>query len=307
MPSIDRKRRRSRALSVNIPDCLGGMGVYTVNLVSGCAFECAFCKFRANKYFPFDRVVTYSDIANQLAEEVDSLRRRGQEVRMIIINPSSDAFFGDEQVDDAAVRCLDVLLSRGIFVNISTRGILPREAVDLLAAKPNLAMVTVNISSPSESFKRIFEPRVPSVAARLSMLQLLHDSGIPTRGRIEPLIPMENDTREQLETLLSLFKQTGVRDVVVSFLQMSPDVAARLREMVNRVQASMLTHWFKNEDGQLVRSADREYRRKKYEECKAYAAKIGMRVMVCACRNADMYSGRCYVVPERLAAARMLL
>jgi len=282
------------------------MGVYAVNLISGCPFECAFCKFRANKYLPTGHLVTYSDVAQQLAEEVDSLRRRGQEVRMVLLNATTDAFFGDDVVDKAAVRTLDVLLARSVYVNITTRGIIPRDAVELMAARPNLVTVTCNISSPSDSFKRIFEPRVPSVAARLSMIRSLHERGIPVRGRIEPLIPMENDTRDHVDHLLSLFRETGVRDVVVSFLQMRIDVAARLKEMVNRVQASMLTHWYRSPDGGLARQVDREYRKNKYEEYKKHGAKLGMRVIVCACRNADMYSGRCYVAPERPAGKRLL-
>jgi len=282
------------------------MGVHTVNLVHGCPFECAFCKFRANRYLAPNQVVVYEEIAQQLAEEVDSLRRRGQEVRMILLNATTDAFFGNQIVDAACVKTLDVLFSRNIYLNITTRGIIPPDAVDLMAARPNLVTVTVNISSPSESFKRIFEPNVPSVAARLSMIRTLHERGIPVRGRIEPLIPMENDTKDHVETMLSLFREAGVRDVVMSFLQMNSDVASRLRDMVNRVQASMLTHWYKDDKGTLNRQIDREYRRNKYEEFKKFAAKAGMRVLVCACRNADMYSGRCYVAPER-PTGRLLL
>jgi len=297
---VQKKKRKSRALGTGVPQCLARMGVYSLNIVSGCAYECAYCKFRAKKQTPADTVVLYTELPEQLAEEVEGLKRRRHDLRMVLFNTASDAFFGDAQTNEIASQCLRNLLDNDVHVSIATKGVLPPEVVDILATRPHLVTVAMNIAAVGESFQRNFESRVPPLSERLAAMSAVRARGIPLRGRIEPLMPMENDSREQVERLLAVYRDAGVREIVVSYLQMSPDVATRMKDRVNRVQASMLGHWYKSPEGRVERQLDRKYRRRKYEEFKESAARLGMRVLVCACRNADMYSGRCFVVPPRL-------
>ena len=297
---VQKKKRKSRALGTGVPQCLARMGVYSLNVVSGCAYECAYCKFRARKQTPADSVVLYSELPEQLEEEVEGLKRRGTEFRMVLFNSASDAFFGNAQANEIAARCIQTLLDNDIHVSVATKGLIPPDVLDILANRPHRVIVSCNLAAVSESFQRNFEPRVPPLAQRLAAIKAVGARGVPLRGRIEPLMPMENDSREQVERLLSMYRDAGVREVVVSYLQMTPEVATRMRDRVNRVQASMLGHWYKSSEGRLERLLDRKYRRRKYEEFKESADRLGMRALICACRNADMYSDRCFIVPPRL-------
>jgi len=227
---------------------------------------------------------------------------------MVLFNTTSDAFCGESLIERVARDCLEVLLSRGIFVNLSTRGTLPAEVIEVLTRRADMVIVTYTIAALTESFQRGFEPRVPPAEDRLRMVKRLSMARIPVRGRIEPLIPMENDSPSHLEQLLSQFRKAGVSDVVTSYLQMDQAVAERLKQRTNRLQFSMIAPWFRDPNGALLQQLDREYRRRKYQEIKTLGAKYSIRVHVCACRNLDMFQGRCFVVPvESTTAPKPLL
>lgn len=307
MISYERKKRKSRALGTGIPRCLQNMNIYSVNIIAGCAFECAYCKFRARRFTARNTVIIYSQIAEQLDEELTALERKGQAVRMVLFNTGTDAFSGHEKVDDLAFRSLKTLFEHGVHVGITTRGILPEPCLCLLVENRHLVTMTYGVTSTSESFRRLFEPSVPPIEKQVAVMKRLTGHSIAVRGRIEPLIPMENDSREDVERLLAVFRSAGVREIVISYLQMLPEVVHRLKSRVNRVQASMLSHWYKSPDGLLLRQLESRYRKRKYGEIKDIATHMGMRSLVCACRNADMYSGRCFVVPPRLDGQSTLL
>lgn len=308
MIRVERIQRRSRALTAGLPQCLQTGDVSAFNVISGCAFECHYCKYRARGRTPADKVVFYTHIAGQLAEELDDLAGRRQLPRMVLFNTISDAFFGDTKVAEVARDCLASFFAHRIYVNLSTKGLLPRSTYDIVAGNASLITVTGSIAALSESFQRLFEPRIASAEERLARLRELHELRVPVRGRIEPLVPMENDSEKEIETLLALFRRAGVREVVLAYLQLDRPTRERLRHKLGEVQMSMLMPWYRGPDGEPTMLVERAYRARKYLEFKAIGKRLGVRVVVCSCRNADIYTGRCFVMPARLEkAARSLL
>jgi len=300
MIHLEKIRRRSRALNAGLPQCLQGGDTTAFNVISGCAFECHYCKYRARGRTPPDKVVFYTHIAQQLSEELADLSSRRQIPRMVLFNTISDAFFGDAKVAAVAGDCLGHFFAHKVYVNLSTKGIIPRALFDILSSNASLVTVTGSISALSESFQRLFEPRVATAETRLSSLRQLHDLRVPVRGRIEPLIPMENDSEKEIETLLGLFRRAGVREVVIAYLQLDRPTRTRMRQKLGEVQMSMLMPWYRTQHGEPTMFVDREYRGRKYLEFKAIGERLGVRVVVCSCRNADIYTGRCFVMPAKL-------
>jgi DNA repair photolyase len=302
MLKLEKVSRRSRALTAGLPQCLQGGSVAAFNVISGCPFECHYCKYRARSKTPADKVVLYTRIADQLAEELADLARRKHLPRMVLFNTISDAFFGDRLAAHVAAESLSHLFARGIYVNLSTKGLVPRSLYEVLARHPGQVTVTLSVAATSESFQRLFEPRVALADERLAGLKELHAMGVPVRGRIEPLIPMENDSEKDVGDLLGRFRKAGAREVVMAYLQLDHATRKRTRERLGNVQQSMLIPWFQDPNGDTGMFIDRAYRKKKYLEFKAMGEALGVRVVVCACRNADIYSGRCFVLPAAVAS-----
>jgi DNA repair photolyase len=292
------KDRKGRALGAGVPQCLANQGIVTLNVLSACPLECHYCKYRARSKSPTDQILRYSDLPAQLDEELAQLKRRNRVPPLALFNTVTECFIGDAQVDRCARQCLEVFFSHAIHVSLTTRGLVPPEVMGVLARRPDLITVTSTIASLAESFQRIYEPRIVPAKERLALMRQLRAVGIPVRGRIEPLIPMENDSARQLQELLAEMRGAGVREVIVSYMQMDPSVWARLRERVSRVQFSLLSPWYRTQEGELAFLLESAYRKRKYEEIKALGSKLDLRILVCACRNADMYTGRCFIVPN---------
>ncbi len=245
-------------------------------------------------------MVLYTELPAQLDEELRDLAARRQLPNMVLFNTTSDAFFGDPNAHRIAQECLELLFDHRIYVNLSTKGLLPRSVYEVLTRNPSRVTVTGSVAAPTESFQRLFEPRVCGAEERIARLRELHEIGVPVRGRIEPLIPMENDSEKDFEKLVSLFRKAGVREIVTAYLQLDRPTRQRLRERLGTVQFSMIMPWYRDPNGDPMTLLDRDYRKKKYAEFKEVGRRLGVRIVVCACRNADIFTGRCFVVPAPL-------
>jgi DNA repair photolyase len=295
-----KKREKSRALTGGLPQCLTNSGTSAFNVISGCSFACRYCKYRARQQGLEQAVIIYTRLADQVIAELSQLETRGQLPRMILFNTTTDGFCGLKEVNKIAAACLEAFFARGIYVNLTTKGLLPDEVIEVLIRHSELVTVTGTVAALSESFASRFEPHVPPAPQRLAILRRLLERGVPVRGRIEPLIPMENDGERDIMSLLELFRRSGLKEVVVSYLQLDRFTRPHLKQRIGAVHYGMLKPWYEDSDGVGRFLSDKEYRLKKYNEIKKLGTKAGVRVMVCACRNADLYTGRCFVMPAQL-------
>lgn len=294
------RENKSRAFTTGLPQCLVDSRVLAFNVVSGCPVDCHYCKYQTKDTSRADTVHLYTMLGRQVREELASMTRRDCLPQMVLFNTVSESFFGNALANQVAGEVLEALFAAGVYVNLTTKGIMPRSVMEIAARNPHLVTVTVNVASLSESFHRLFEPRVATPEDRFQMIRRLRELGVPVRGRIEPLVPTENDSPKDIESLLARFREVGIRDVVVAYLHYGLDVANRLARRVSRVQTALLGPWYRGPNGETVHLVDKEYRKRKYADFKQIAQKYSMRLLVCACRNADIYSGRCFVMPAPL-------
>src|SRR5690606_15193908 len=80
--------------------------------------------------------------------------------------------------------------------SLITKGRLIERDVDILAdmARDGLVAVYISITTLDPDLKRKLEPRTASPAARLRMVRLLSNAGIPVGVMVAPVIPVVNDT-----------------------------------------------------------------------------------------------------------------
>jgi len=226
---------------------------------------------------------------------------------MVLFNTATDCFFGRTDVHQIAGECISVLQKHNVFFTLSTKGVIPMDILQLLARRPELCQINYGISSWSDTFCSTFEPGLPAQADRMECLSRIHRLGLRLRGRIEPLIPMENDSLDSLEAVFRVLSRCGAREVVMGYLRMTPEVQERMAGFLPKVHLSMLMRWFRTEDGGPGGSVSREVRKENYDRIKEFGRKIGLNVLVCACRNSDLYRGRCWVVPEAPTAGQKTL
>lgn len=298
MPEFRVLARKSRALGVTSSlSCWNEQGLFTLNLVHGCPFECAYCKYRAHAYLKPDYYEIYPYIQQQLIEELAALRRRRHPIRAVLVNTDSDAFFGDPRVDKAAALCLEVLVLHHVPIFLQTRGILPDPVLAQLQKAPEGSRVLYGISSVQEEFVSAFEPNVPTLVQRRRLLHALVDRGIPVRGRVDPLIPQENDQDDAVAALFAEYAKAQIRHVSVSYLTWNAELGERLAKRLAPGRSALLQQWFRDQEGVVRPMLPREYRLARYRRFVDIGKSLGLQVHVCSCRNADLSRTACLGVP----------
>ena len=313
---IYRVSRKSRALGTGIPRCVSGTGTHSLNVVRGCLMACAYCSWRALPSSPADNeLYIYQDIAEQLREELDRMDRSGHRPPLILLNTGSDCFMGLGEVDRIATDCIALLLRRRIPVQITTKGTMPRDLIALLARHADLVQVQTSVPAASEAFYARFEPIAPGLDARLGMLRTLAAAGLDVRVRIEPLIPTENDSEQELEEILRAVYRVGVRRVSAAYLQMRLGVEKRLSARIGPMRTNLISQWYRREvpSARPIREDARErtdilppraHRLEAYRILWKLARTLGMGMSICGCRNPDIHGGACYSVPAGTPGVR---
>ena len=292
--------RKSSALRRPSLPCLSRS--YTVNLTSGCAFDCVYCYTQSFSNRPRrGEVVFYANTVQLLRRELARKRSGGF---WVFFSTSCDVFQPYREVIDAAYRCFEMLINHPARILISTKAEIPDRFFALFASAPHLFHVQVGITTLDVKTQLIFEPRAAKPARRLDNLERLLSLGVACDARLDPLIPGLTDTEENLAALFKELAAVGVRRAEASFMFLR-------RGNMRRVMRLMGKDWVARHYSYCVKDYCYRgeillprpgYRRRVYDLATEIAADFGIRLGLCACKNPDITADRCH--PARSADGR---
>ena len=283
---------------------------YALNVTNGCLHRCVYCYARGySQAPPAGKVELYANLPQLLASELDNPRRR-KRPELVVFNTASDCFQPHPEIQRVTREVLAVLLKRRVMISFLTKGLIPRETLDLLAERPELVRAQVGLVSLSEGYWRTFEPFAPSPERRLAVVEGLRRAGVETEVRIDPVIPFVTDMEDEIRRLLTTLRALGVRRVTVSYLHLRPAIEGFLKKELGEVWRRIEV-CFKNQPWRTVGLSTRSklvplpLRRRGYARFERIGAELGLEVVVCSCKNPDLGGGLC-VPPPSMVAPRQL-
>ncbi|MCD6254043.1 MAG: radical SAM protein [Thermotogae bacterium] len=198
-----------RAKSILTPSRIPGI-TYSLNPYVGCAFACRYCyasfmiRFKNYKE-TWGNFVEIKLNAPQLLEKELGKKRPGTIEMSLVCDPYQPI----EERYGLTRACLEVLLrfstvSRYFPLSILTKSPLVLRDIDLLKRLPNVE-IGFSIGTHDEAIRRLFEPKAPSLQARLQALKKLKEAGIRTYALVAPVLPMDP------ERLASMLKDVADR------------------------------------------------------------------------------------------------
>ena len=107
----------------------------------------------------------------------------------VMISSVTDPYQPLEEEYQLTRQCLEILLEHQFPVGILTKSPLVLRDVDLIKEFKEIE-VGVTVTTDDETIKGIFEPRAPSIDARIHALKTLYENGINTYAFIGPMLPM---------------------------------------------------------------------------------------------------------------------
>ncbi len=222
---------------------------YTVNLYSGCSFNCLFCYIRGSKYGQhMERSLSVKSNALELLERQLSNRAKKGQYGIIALSSATDPYLHAERDFRFTRQALEIILKYRFPVHILTRSDLVLRDLDLIQAideaailpeeirKPlsRGAIVTFSFSTVDDAVARIFEPGATPPSQRLQAMSQTKDSGLLTGVSMMPMLPWISDTTQSLNEMLSAFQSCKVDYVLPATLTLFGSGPSDSRTLVMR-------------------------------------------------------------------------
>lgn len=207
----------------------------TFNPYTGCDHACVYCY--ASGYIPkFFNCRPKKDLISRLRREAAKLKGE-----IISIANSSDPYPNLEANTGLMRKCLEILSQQECKIQIITKSSLIVRDIDLLKKMPS--MVSLTMTTDSDSIAKLIEPHAPLPSERLKAVETLINKGVPTSVRIDPIIPLVNDNMENLiETLASM----NVKHITASTYKVKPDNWQRFSIALPKIAKKLKPLYFEN-------------------------------------------------------------
>jgi len=164
---------------------------YCINPYTGCSHACRYCYASFMKKFtghsePWGDFVDIKVNAPQILQRQLKRASKGS----VMISSVTDAYQPVEAKYKLTRQCLEVLLPYQFPVFILTKSQLVLRDMDLIKKFEDIE-VGITITTDNEKMREIFEPKAPTIEARIHALKTLHENNIKTYAFIGPALPMD--------------------------------------------------------------------------------------------------------------------
>lgn len=237
-----------------------GMGFWSVNPYTGCAFGCAYCYARYAHRYVMERAAVDDRLAGAAEREAGHIPpwlaferhifvkrnaasalaralRHGSERHValvrgdaIVIGTATDPYQPAERRFRITRAVLEVLAEHpGLRVVIITKSPLVTRDIDVLARLARHASLTVHVSliTTDRMLARRLEPRAPTPEARLRAVRRLARAGIDVGVNCMPVLPGITDHPRALEALVRGVADAGATHLAVGSLRLQHEARKR--------------------------------------------------------------------------------
>ena len=126
-------------------------------------------------------------------------------------------------------KCIEVLARHGFPLLIVTKSDLVVKDVDVFKLTPTVVSITV--TTPRDDIAQLIEPYAPLPEKRLSALQRIVEEGVTAVARIDPILSSINDDEKDIERLVSMLADIGVKQVTIATMKHVRGFLLKLRQI----------------------------------------------------------------------------
>ena len=202
---------------------------YTINTFRGCSHACLYCYARSTHEWleldtgkDFDQqIVVKTNVVEVLRRE---LARPTWQREHVALGTNTDPYQRAEGRYRLMPGVIDALARSGTPFSVLTKGTLARRDIPLLAAASRDVPIGMGVSMAiwDDELHAALEPGVPTPRARLDLVRVITDAGLPCGVFLAPVLPGLTDTREHLETTIAAIAAAGATGVTVLPLHLRP-------------------------------------------------------------------------------------
>ncbi|MBN9299756.1 MAG: hypothetical protein J0I41_22325 [Filimonas sp.] len=222
---------------------------YTINMYSGCSFNCLFCYIRGSKYGEnMTAALSIKENAIDILHKQLAARAKKKQYGFIVVSSATEPYLHFEQEELLTQKALEVILHHRFPVHIITRSDLVARDFDLLAEIDNKAIlpadlaltlqrgtiITFSFSTTDDTIAHVFEPGATLPSKRLQTLNATVQRGFLSGVSLMPLLPYISDTAAHLDEMFGSFKTAGAKYVLPATLTLFGSAPADSKQLVLR-------------------------------------------------------------------------
>ena len=186
-----------------------------MNIYRGCTHGCIYCDSRS-KCYQFTHAFEDIEVKQNAPELLEKALRSKRKKCMIGTGAMSDPYMHCEEELGMMRKCLELIDRYEFGVAIQTKSDRILRDLDLLKSINEKAkcVVQMTLTTYNEDLCRILEPNVCTTKRRFEVLQILKENNIPTVVWLSPILPMINDTEENIRGILDYCVQAKVHGII---------------------------------------------------------------------------------------------
>ncbi len=175
-----------------------------MNLYRGCTHGCIYCDSRS-KCYQFTHDFEDIEVKQNAPELLEKALRSKRNKCMIGTGAMCDPYMQCEEQLQLTRKCLDIIEHYEFGLAIHTKSDRILRDLDILKSinKKAKCIVQMTLTTYDEELCKVLEPNVCTTKDRVKALQIFRDNGIPTIVWFAPILPFINDTKENIEGILS--------------------------------------------------------------------------------------------------------
>jgi DNA repair photolyase len=202
---------------------------WTINPYRGCTHACVYCFARGTHSWleldtgtGFDReIVVKVNVVDVLRRE---LARPSWGRHHVALGTNTDPYQRAEGRYRLMPGVISALAASGTPFSILTKGTLLRRDLPLItAAAADVPIgLAVSLGVHDEQLHPLVEPGTPSPRARLDLVRVIRDAGLPCGVLVAPVLPWLTDGEAELDEALARLAEAGASGVTVIPLHLRP-------------------------------------------------------------------------------------
>jgi len=186
-----------------------------MNVYRGCTHGCIYCDSRSKCYqinHAFEDIEIKENAPNILDLELSRMRRPV----MISTGAMTDPYNHVDTVVQYTRKCLEVIYKHHCGISILTKSNRILRDIDLLDKinQDSKAVVEMTLTTADDHLCQFIEPNVSPTSERVEVLKKCRELGIPTVVWLCPFLPYINDTEENINQLLDICIDVGVKGII---------------------------------------------------------------------------------------------
>lgn len=186
-----------------------------MNLYRGCTHGCIYCDARS-KCYQINHEFEDIEVKVNAPILLEDILRRKRKKCMIGTGAMCDPYLHLEEELGNTRKCLELIEQYGFGLSILTKSARILRDLDLLKKinEKTKCVVQMTLTTYDEVLCKKIEPNVSTTKERFEVLKIMRDHGIPTIVWLCPILPFINDTKENLQGILSYCVEAKVYGII---------------------------------------------------------------------------------------------